>query len=162
MMPAFRVGLGYDVHSLVPERPLILGGVRIPFHQGLAGHSDADVLSHAVGDALLGAAGLGDLGRHFPDTDPQYKGIESVRLLERIGSLLRREGLVVGNIDVSVVAQEPRLAPYIQEMQAALSKVLNISVDQINIKATTTERLGFAGRQEGMAAYAVALLIKTE
>lgn len=162
MRPAFRVGLGYDVHCLVPERPLILGGVRIPFHRGLAGHSDADVVSHAVGDALLGAAGLGDLGRHFPDTDPQYKGIESLRLLEHIGSLLRREGFAVGNIDVSVVAQEPKLAPYIQEMQAALSRVLNVSAEQISIKATTTEGLGFAGRREGIAAYAVALLSKTE
>lgn len=162
MRPAFRVGLGYDVHCLVPERPLILGGVRIPFHRGLAGHSDADVVSHAVGDALLGAAGLGDLGRHFPDTDPQYKGIESLRLLEHIGSLLRREGFAVGNIDVSVVAQEPKLAPYIQAMQAALSKVLNVSAEQISIKATTTEGLGFAGRREGIAAYAVALLVNTE
>ena len=162
MRPAFRVGLGYDVHRLVPERPLILGGVKIAFHQGLAGHSDADVLSHALGDALLGAACLGDLGRHFPDSDPQYKGISSLRLLERIGSLLRQQGYAIENMDVTVVAQEPKLAPYIQEMQAALARVLNVSVDQINIKATTTEGLGFAGRQEGIAAYAVVLLFKED
>ncbi len=162
MRPAFRVGLGYDVHRLIPERPLILGGITVPFSQGLAGHSDADVLTHALGDALLGAAGLGDLGRHFPDSDPQYKGISSLRLLERIHFLLRQKGYAIENMDVTVVAQEPKLAPYVQEMQLALARVLNVSVDQINIKATTTEGLGFAGRREGIAAYAVALLVKTD
>ncbi len=162
MRPAFRVGLGYDVHGLVPGRPLILGGVKLAFHQGLAGHSDADVLSHALGDALLGAACLGDLGRHFPDSDPQYKGISSLRLLEHIGSLLRQRGYAIENMDVTVVAQEPKLAPYIHEMQSALARVLNVSVDQINIKATTTEGLGFAGRQEGIAAYAIVLLSKED
>ncbi len=161
-MPAFRVGQGYDVHCLVPGRPLILGGVKIAYHQGLAGHSDADVLCHALGDALLGAAGLGDLGRHFPDTDPRYKGISSLRLLEAIISLLRQQGLGIENVDATVVAQAPKLAPYIQEMQTVLSKVLNLSAERINIKATTTEGLGFAGRQEGIAAYAVALLVKTD
>jgi 2-C-methyl-D-erythritol 2,4-cyclodiphosphate synthase len=162
MRPAFRVGLGYDVHRLVPERPLILGGVKVPFSQGLAGHSDADVLTHALGDALLGAACLGDLGRHFPDSDPQYKGISSLRLLERIHLLLRQKGYAIENMDVTLVAQEPKLAPYVHEMQLALARVLNVSVDQINIKATTTEGLGFAGRREGIAAYAVALLVKTD
>ncbi|MBI5606340.1 MAG: 2-C-methyl-D-erythritol 2,4-cyclodiphosphate synthase [Deltaproteobacteria bacterium] len=162
MRPAFRVGQGYDVHCLVPGRPLILGGVKIAYHQGLAGHSDADVLCHALGDALLGAAGLGDLGRHFPDTDPRYKGISSLRLLETIISLLHQQGLGIENVDATVVAQAPKLAPYIQEMQTVLSKVLNLSAERINIKATTTEGLGFAGRQEGIAAYAVALISKEE
>lgn len=162
MRPAFRMGLGYDVHCLVPGRPLILGGVKIAYHQGLAGHSDADVLCHALGDALLGAAGLGDLGRHFPDTDPRYKGISSLRLLETIISLLHQQGYGIENVDATVVAQAPKIAPYIQEMQTVLSKVLNLSAERINVKATTTEGLGFAGRQEGIAAYAVALLVKTD
>lgn len=162
MSPAFRMGLGYDVHCLVPGRPLILGGVKIAYHQGLAGHSDADVLCHALGDALLGAAGLGDLGRHFPDTDPRYKGISSLRLLETIISLLHQQGYGIENVDATVVAQAPKIAPYIQEMQTVLSKVLNLSAERINVKATTTEGLGFAGRQEGIAAYAVALLVKTD
>ncbi|MBA4395306.1 MAG: 2-C-methyl-D-erythritol 2,4-cyclodiphosphate synthase [Desulfobacca sp.] len=156
------MGFGYDVHRLVSERPLILGGIKIPFHLGLAGHSDADVLSHALGDALLGAACLGDLGRHFPDSDPKYKGISSLRLLETISSLVREKGYRIENMDVTVVAQEPRLAPHVQQMQTSLAEVLKVSVDQINIKATTTEGLGFAGRQEGMAAYAVALLVKND
>ena len=162
MSPAFRMGLGYDVHCLVPGRPLILGGVKIAYHQGLAGHSDADVLCHALGDALLGAAGLGDLGRHFPDTDPRYKEISSLRLLETIISLLHQQGYGIENVDATVVAQAPKIAPYIQEMQTVLSKVLNLSAERINVKATTTEGLGFAGRQEGIAAYAVALLVKTD
>lgn len=162
MSLAFRMGLGYDVHCLVPGRPLILGGVKIAYHQGLAGHSDADVLCHALGDALLGAAGLGDLGRHFPDTDPRYKGISSLRLLETIISLLHQQGYGIENVDATIVAQAPKIAPYIQEMQTVLSKVLNLSAERINVKATTTEGLGFAGRQEGIAAYAVALLVKTD
>jgi len=162
MRPAFRLGLGYDVHRLVPQRPLILGGVKIPFHLGLAGHSDADVLSHALGDALLGAANLGDLGRHFPDSDPKYKGISSLQLLETISSLVHQKGYSIGNVDVTVVAQEPKLAPHIQKMQTALADVLKVSADQISIKATTTEGLGFIGRQEGIAAYAIALLFKEE
>jgi 2-C-methyl-D-erythritol 2,4-cyclodiphosphate synthase len=160
MNPVFRIGLGYDVHRLVPERPLILGGLTIPFHLGLLGHSDADVLSHALGDALLGAAGLGDLGRLFPDSDPQFKGISSLRLLETIHSLVQKQGYRIENVDLTVVAQEPKLAPYMHKMQTILAEVLHLSGDQINIKATTTEGLGFAGRQEGMAAYAVALLVK--
>ncbi len=162
MSLAFRMGVGYDVHRLTTGRPLILGGVEIPFPQGLAGHSDADVLSHALGDALLGAAGLGDLGRLFPDSDPQYKGISSLRLLERIFFLIQQKGYKIGNVDATIVAQEPKLAPYREKMQAALAPVLQVSVDQISIKATTTEGLGFAGRQEGIAAYAVALLVKEE
>lgn len=162
MSPHFRTGLGYDVHCLVPERPLILGGVPIPYPLGLAGHSDADVLSHALGDALLGAAGLGDLGQHFPDTDPRYKGISSLRLLETICSLLHQKGYAIENADVTVVAQQPKLTPYKQKMQTTLAGVLDISADQINIKATTTEGLGFPGRQEGIAAYAVVLLMKND
>jgi 2-C-methyl-D-erythritol 2,4-cyclodiphosphate synthase len=162
MKVPFRTGLGYDVHRLVKERPLILGGVTIPFHLGLAGHSDADVLSHALGDALLGAANLGDLGRHFPDSDQQFEGISSLRLLEKIYDLILQEGFMIGNVDVTVVAQEPKLAPYFNKMQSALAAVLHISIDQISLKATTTEGLGFVGRQEGMAAYAVVLLFKEE
>jgi 2-C-methyl-D-erythritol 2,4-cyclodiphosphate synthase len=162
MKPPYRVGLGYDVHRLVKDRPLVLGGIEIPFHHGLEGHSDADVLSHALGDALLGALGLGDLGRHFPETDPRLKGISSLTILGRIGTLLHQEGFEIGNVDVTVAAQEPKLAPHIQAMREALSRVLAISVKQINIKATTTEGLGFAGRKEGIAAYAVALLVKIE
>jgi len=161
MSPAGRIGMGYDVHRLVPGRPLILGGIEIPFQLGLLGHSDADVLIHALGDALLGAAGLGDLGRHFPDSDSKYKGISSLRLLETIVDLIREKGYLIGNADLTVVAQAPTLAPFIPQMQIVLSRVLNISKDQINIKATTTEGLGFAGRQEGIAAYAVALLVGT-
>ncbi|MFH0787975.1 MAG: 2-C-methyl-D-erythritol 2,4-cyclodiphosphate synthase [Pseudomonadota bacterium] len=162
MRPTFRIGLGYDVHRLVPERPLILGGIKIPFPLGLAGHSDADVLSHALGDALLGAANLGDLGRHFPDTDPEFKGISSLGLLERIVSLVHQKGYGIENVDVTVVAQEPKLAPHIKKMEAALAEALSISADQVSIKATTTEGLGFTGRQEGIAAQALALLVKTE
>jgi 2-C-methyl-D-erythritol 2,4-cyclodiphosphate synthase len=162
MKPSWRIGQGYDVHRLVPERPLVLGGITIPFSLGLSGHSDADVLSHALGDALLGAAGLGDLGRHFPDTDPKYKGISSLKLLEAIWLLIREKGYRIENVDVTVVAQEPKLAPYIQQMKSVLAEVLNISIEQINIKATTTEGLGFPGRSEGMAAYAVVLLAKNE
>lgn len=158
----FRIGLGYDVHRLSKGRPLILGGIEIPFYSGLAGHSDADVLSHALGDALLGAVGLGDLGRHFPDTDPQYKGISSLRLLAKICFLIHQAGYKIGNVDTTIVAQEPKLAPFVEKMQNALSSVLQLSVDQISIKATTTEGLGFTGRQEGIAAYAVALLVKTD
>jgi 2-C-methyl-D-erythritol 2,4-cyclodiphosphate synthase len=162
MIFPFRVGAGYDVHRLVSKRPLILGGITIPFPLGLDGHSDADVLSHALGDALLGAAGLGDLGGHFPDTDPRYKGISSLRLLEKIQVLVREKGFEIGNVDVTVVAQEPPMAPFREKIQASLSSVLKLSLDQISIKATTTEGLGFTGRREGIAAYAVALLIKKE
>jgi 2-C-methyl-D-erythritol 2,4-cyclodiphosphate synthase len=158
MTPPFRVGLGYDVHRLVPERALILGGIEIPYPLGLEGHSDADVLAHALGDALLGAAGLGDLGRHFPDSDPQYKGVSSLILLKNILSKIGAEGWKIGYLDSTIVAQQPKLADFIPSMRRALAGSLQISSDQIHIKATTSEGLGFCGRQEGIAAYAVALI----
>jgi len=153
-----RVGFGYDVHKLVADRQLVLGGVRIPFEKGLLGHSDADVLAHAIMDALLGAAGEGDIGRHFPDHDPRYKGISSLVLLAEVGKLLQAKGFKVGNIDSLIVAQRPKLAPYMGEMKHNLATALGISPAAVNVKATTTEGLGFAGTGEGMAAYATALL----
>lgn len=156
-----RVGLGYDAHRLVEGRPLVLGGVRIPYHLGLAGHSDADVLSHALGDALLGAVGAGDLGTHFPDRDPAYRNISSLVLLERIITLVKARGFKPVNVDAVVVAQEPRLAPYLEEMIASLAPILGLTPEAINLKATTTEHMGFTGRGEGIAAYAVVLVEKT-
>ena len=156
-----RVGLGYDAHRLVAGRPLILGGVEIPHAQGLLGHSDADVLSHAIGDALLGAVGAGDLGTHFPDKDPAYEGISSLILLERIMQIVRDRGFQPVNVDATIVAQEPRLAPHIPVMQANLAPILGLTPADVNVKATTTEHMGFAGRGEGMAAYAVVLVTKT-
>ncbi|MBM4301813.1 MAG: 2-C-methyl-D-erythritol 2,4-cyclodiphosphate synthase [Deltaproteobacteria bacterium] len=156
-----RVGLGYDAHRLVPGRPLILGGVEIPHVQGLLGHSDADVLAHAIGDALLGAVGAGDLGTHFPDKDPAYKDISSLILLERIVVIVRDRGFQPVNVDATLVAQEPRLAPHIPLMQANLAPILGLTPAEVNVKATTTEHLGFTGRGEGMAAYAVVLVTKT-
>ena len=156
-----RVGLGYDAHRLVAGRPLVLGGVEIPHAQGLLGHSDADVLSHAIGDALLGAVGAGDLGTHFPDKDPAYEGISSLILLERIMRIVRERGFAPKNVDATIVAQAPRLAPHIPAMQANLAPILGVDPADINIKATTTEHMGFAGRGEGMAAYAVVLVTKT-
>ncbi|MDA8336501.1 MAG: 2-C-methyl-D-erythritol 2,4-cyclodiphosphate synthase [Peptococcaceae bacterium] len=153
-----RIGFGYDVHRLVDGPPLVLGGVAVPYQRGLKGHSDADVLVHAVMDALLGAVGEGDIGAHFPDTDPEYKGIASTDLLYRVGSLLARKGYTVGNIDATVVAEKPILAEYLPRMRQTIARVLGISSGQVNVKATTTEGLGFCGRGEGMAAYAVALL----
>ena len=155
-----RVGLGYDAHRLVEGRPLILGGVAIPYHLGLLGHSDADVLTHAIGDALLGAAGAGDLGSHFPDKDPAYKDISSLILLEKIVAMVRRRGFRPLNVDATVVAEKPRLAPHIAAMKANLAPILGLAVDDINIKATTTEQMGFPGRGEGIAAYAVVLVAK--
>ncbi len=154
-----RVGMGYDVHRLVPERELILGGVKIPFEKGLLGHSDADVLVHAVMDALLGAAALGDIGRHFPDTDPAYKGISSLLLLEKVGKLIKEQGYSVGNIDATIIAQRPKMLPHIPQMKENIEAALEISGDCLNIKATTEERLGFTGREEGIASHAVCLLI---
>jgi 2-C-methyl-D-erythritol 2,4-cyclodiphosphate synthase len=156
-----RVGLGYDAHRLVAGRPLILGGVEIPYALGLLGHSDADVLTHAIGDALLGAVGAGDLGTHFPDKDPAYQNISSLILLARIMEVVRRRGFAPVNVDATIVAEQPRLAPHIPAMQARLAPVLGLTPADINIKATTTEHMGFAGRGEGMAAYAVVLVIKT-
>lgn len=146
-----RVGTGYDVHRLVADRKLILGGVEIPHETGLLGHSDADVLCHAIGDALLGAAGLGDLGRHFPDSDEKYKGISSIRLLKEISSLLKKSGFRVVNVDATVVAQRPKLADYIQKMRENIAESLSSGVDQVSVKATTTEKLGFEGREEGIS-----------
>jgi len=153
-----RIGTGYDVHRLVEGLPLWIGGVQIPHTHGLLGHSDADVLIHAVCDALLGAAALGDIGKHFPDTDPQYKGISSVILLTNVGKLLKEKGYMVVNIDSTIVAQRPKLAPYIQQMRQAMADALDIDVEQVSVKATTTERLGFEGREEGISAQAIALL----
>jgi 2-C-methyl-D-erythritol 2,4-cyclodiphosphate synthase len=155
-----RVGLGYDAHRLVAGRPLILGGVNVPHTQGLLGHSDADVLSHAIGDALLGAVGAGDLGAHFPDKDPAYKDISSLVLLQRIMEIVQRSGFMPVNVDASIVAEEPRLAPHIPAMQANLAPILGLTPAEVNIKATTTEHMGFTGRGEGLAAYAVVLLKK--
>jgi 2-C-methyl-D-erythritol 2,4-cyclodiphosphate synthase len=160
MIPSFRIGQGYDVHVLVEERPLILGGVPIPFPLGLAGHSDADVLSHALGDALLGASGLGDLGHHFPDTDPRFKGISSLHLLEQIMMMVREQGYEIENADILVVAQEPKISIYKEKIKGLLAETLNCAFERINIKATTTEGLGFTGRKEGIAAYAVVLLMR--
>lgn len=153
-----RVGMGYDVHKLVEERELILGGVTIPHTLGLLGHSDADVLLHAIMDALLGAAALGDIGKHFPDTDEKYKGISSLKLLEHVGKLIEQEGYVIENIDATVIAQKPKLRPYIEEMEENIAKTLHIEKKQINVKATTEERLGFTGREEGIAAQAICSL----
>lgn len=154
-----RVGIGYDVHRLVEGRKLILGGVEIEHEVGLLGHSDADVLLHAISDALLGAAALGDIGKHFPDKDPQYKGISSLILLSHVGRLLTEHGYAVGNIDATIVAQAPKLAPHIDKMRVNIADALGIEVGQVGVKATTTEGLGFAGTKEGMASYAVALLV---
>lgn len=156
-----RVGHGYDVHRLTEGRALILGGVTVPYTLGLLGHSDADVLTHAVMDALLGAAGLGDIGRHFPDTDEQYRGISSLLLLERVRRLLADAGWRVGNVDATVIAQRPKLAPFIAQMRQNLAAVLEISPDCVNVKATTEEGLGFTGCGEGIAAHAAALLEHT-
>lgn len=157
-MMMFRIGTGYDVHQLAEGLPLWLGGVLVPHTHGLVGHSDADVLLHAICDALLGAAALGDIGKHFPDTDPQYKGISSLKLLGHVGGLLKEKGYQVGNIDSTVVAQRPKLAPYIQQMRQNIADTLGISIDQVSVKATTTEHLGFEGRMEGISAQAIALL----
>ena len=154
-----RVGMGYDVHRLVEDRKLILGGVEIPYEKGLLGHSDADVLLHAIMDALLGAAALGDIGKHFPDTDPAYKGISSIRLLEHVGKLLEEENYVVGNIDATIIAQRPKMAPHIPKMRANVAKALQIEESQINIKATTEEGLGFTGTGEGISSQAICALI---
>ena len=153
-----RIGHGYDVHRLVEGRDLILGGVKIPHSLGLLGHSDADVLLHAVSDALLGAAGLGDIGKHFPDTDPQYKGADSLKLLQIVGQKVTQAGYRVSNIDVTMIAQAPKLRPHIETMERNIASVLNMDVGRVNVKATTEERLGFTGEEKGMACHAVCLL----
>ena len=155
-----RIGHGYDVHRLVEGRELILGGGKIPYEKGLLGHSDADVLLHAVSDALLGAAGLGDIGRHFPDTDPKYKGADSLKLLAQVGEKLRAAGYGVGNIDVTMIAQRPKLKDYIPQMEENIASALGISAAQVNVKATTEEKLGFTGTGEGMSCHAVCLIEK--
>ncbi len=153
-----KIGFGYDAHKLAAGRDLILGGVKIPYGKGLVGHSDADVLCHAIGDAILGALSLGDLGKHFPDTDPKYKDISSLSLLSSIGDMVRRKKANVVNVDSTIVAEEPKLSAYIQKMRENISAALKVNVGQVSVKATTTEGMGFAGRKEGMAAYAVVLV----
>lgn len=150
-----RFGMGYDVHQLVENRKLIIGGVDIPYEKGLLGHSDADVLLHAISDALLGAAAMGDIGKHFPDTDPRYKGADSLKLLEEVGNLLAAKGYVVGNVDATIVAQKPKMLPHISQMRENIARVLHVDIDQINVKATTEEHLGFTGSGQGISSYAV-------
>ncbi len=159
-MKDIRIGNGYDVHRLAEGRKLVIGGVDIPFEKGLDGHSDADVLVHAVIDSLFGAAGMADIGSHFPDSDPKYKGADSIGLLRETGRLVKEAGFTIGNIDTIIVAQRPKMAPYIPEMKRNMSLVLGIPEERIGIKAKTEEKLGFTGSEEGMAAHAVALLIK--
>lgn len=154
-----RVGQGFDVHQLAEGYPLILGGVRIPCEQGLVGHSDADVLLHTITDAILGAVALGDIGRHFPDTDPAYKGADSAKLLVHVWELVKSKGYRLGNVDATIIAQKPKMAPHIPSMQNRIAELLEAEVDQVNIKATTTEQLGFTGRGEGIASMAVVLLV---
>ena len=153
-----RIGMGYDVHKLTEDRKLILGGVEIPHTLGLLGHSDADVLLHAVMDALLGAAALGDIGKHFPDTDPAYKGISSIKLLEKVGELLEENHVFIENIDATIIAQKPKMRPYIEEMEKNIATALHIDVSQINVKATTEEGLGFTGAEQGISSQAICAL----
>lgn len=157
-----RIGHGYDVHQLVTGRRLILGGVEVPYAKGLLGHSDADVLLHAICDAILGAIGEGDIGKHFPDSDAAYKGISSVKLLRQVMTLAEAKGYVMGNVDATVVAQRPKLAPHIPAMKLVIAEALECDPDRVNVKATTTEELGFAGRGEGIATYAVVLMENKE
>lgn len=157
-----RVGMGYDVHRLVPERDLIIGGVKIPYEKGLLGHSDADVLLHAIMDALLGAAALGDIGKHFPDNDPAYKGADSLMLLGRVVEILSEEGYVIENIDSTIIAQKPKMAPHIEQMRRNIADTLGLDISRVNVKATTEEGLGFTGTGEGISAQAVALIMSVE
>ena len=153
-----RIGLGYDVHRLVEERDLIIGGVNIPYEKGLLGHSDADVLLHAIMDSLLGASALGDIGKHFPDTDPKFKGISSIKLLEEVGNLLSVNRYSINNIDATIIAQKPKMAPFIQQMRENIANALNINLNQINVKSTTEEGLGFTGNGEGISSQSICLL----
>lgn len=157
-----RVGMGYDVHKLVENRKLILGGVEIPHEKGLLGHSDADVLLHAIMDSILGALALGDIGKHFPDTDEKYKGADSMKLLESVYNLIKEKGYDIGNLDATIIAQAPKMAPHIQTMRANIAKVLNTDIDNINVKATTEEGLGFTGNKEGISAQSICLLVKID
>ena len=153
-----RVGLGYDVHKLVYDRNLIIGGVNIPYEKGLLGHSDADVLLHAISDALLGAAALGDIGTHFPDTDEAYKGASSIALLKEVGILIKNKGYKIGNIDATIIAQKPKMLPFIGEMRKNIASALDINIDQVNVKATTEEGLGFTGSLDGISSQCIALI----
>jgi len=153
----FRIGFGFDAHKLIKGRDLILGGVKIPYDRGLLGHSDADVLSHAIGEAILGALSLGDLGKHFPDSDQKYKDISSLKILSMINDMAKRENAKIINIDSTIVAEEPKLSGHIPKMRENISDVLNIDINQVSVKATTTEKMGFVGKKEGIAAYAVVL-----
>lgn len=155
-----RIGQGFDVHQLVEGRPLIVGGVTIPYEKGLLGHSDADVLLHTITDAILGALALGDIGKHFPDTDPAYKGADSVVLLEKVWEMAEQKGYKLGNVDATIMAQRPKMLPYIPAMVEVIARVLKTEVGNVNVKATTTEKLGFVGREEGIASLAVVCLIK--
>jgi len=156
----YRTGIGFDVHAFSDKRKLILGGVEIPFEKGLIGHSDADVLLHAVSDALLGALALGDIGQHFPDNDQAYKGADSAKLLEMVYMLVQNKGYEIGNVDAVVAMQKPKLAPFIQQIRKRISEILNTDIDNISVKATTTEKLGFVGREEGVSTFATVLLVK--
>ena len=156
----FRIGFGYDAHRLVEGRALILGGMSIPFAKGLLGHSDADVLTHAVVDAMLGALAMGDIGRHFPDTDPSFKDMQSLRMLEQVLGWVLDAGYLVNNVDSTIVAQNPKLAPHIADIQARLAEILRVPVEQVSVKAKTSEGMGFCGREEGMEAFAVVSLVK--
>ncbi len=153
-----RIGMGYDVHRLAEDRALIIGGVEIPYEKGLLGHSDADVLLHAIMDALLGAAAMGDIGKHFPDTDPTYKGISSLVLLEKVGELLRENGFIIENIDATIIAQAPKMRPYIDSMRENIARVLEVDISCVNVKATTEEGLGFTGSGEGISSQAICML----
>ncbi|CAM3089270.1 2-C-methyl-D-erythritol 2,4-cyclodiphosphate synthase [Paenibacillus sediminis] len=155
-----RVGQGFDVHQLVEGRPCIIGGVQIPFEKGLLGHSDADVLLHAVTDAILGALGLGDIGKHFPDNDPAFKDADSLKLLEHVWGLAKEKGYRLGNVDATIIAQKPKMAPYIPQMVDIIAKALDAETEQVNVKATTTEQLGFTGRGEGIAAQSIVCLVQ--
>ena len=157
-----RIGTGYDVHKLVEGRKLIIGGVEIPHEKGLLGHSDADVLLHAIMDSILGALALGDIGKHFPDTDEKYKGADSIKLLEFVYNLIDEKGYAIGNIDCTIIAQSPKMAPHISNMRENMAKALNTSTDNINVKATTEEGLGFTGAKEGIAAQSICLLVKVD
>lgn len=155
-----RIGQGFDVHQLVEGRPLIIGGITIPYEKGLLGHSDADVLLHTISDAALGALALGDIGKHFPDTDPAFKDADSAKLMKHVWDLIKKEGYKLGNLDCTIIAQKPKMAPYIEQMRERIAALLDADISQINVKATTTEKLGFTGRAEGIAAQAVILITK--
>ncbi|KEZ49177.1 2-C-methyl-D-erythritol 2,4-cyclodiphosphate synthase [Metabacillus indicus] len=156
----FRIGQGFDVHQLTEGRPLIIGGIEIPYKKGLLGHSDADVLLHTVADACLGAIAAGDIGKHFPDTDPEFKDADSAKLLQHVWQLVKEKGYELGNIDCTIIAQKPKMAPYIDQMRERIAELLEADADQVNVKATTTEQLGFTGRGEGIASQASVLIVK--